>query len=369
MNDPIDDKTLDDYLSGGSQISRRYRELDDVAVPSQLDQQVLTRARDAVADRQPESTDELERLRQRRKRLMQWSVPAGLAASAVLVIAIVMQSGVQHEVLSVPQTPASAPAAVEERSERSADKEEGLMAPIQPDTNEMFSVRPAPPPAPVSQISPADTAADDARRRTETEKAETNASRLRQQPPESSIGVTSSAHDQAKQSASPPSIKVPPPKPMAENAPSGATSHPPQEVQQSTSARAISSSAIEQKTATQQAAQSRDSGLQGSAAESRRAASQADYDLSEVAVTGSRAYRPVAGSGPRDTVPRRASAESPDPAVSEPQVPEEPDKWLERIRQLRKDGRTQDADGEWKRFREAYPDYDVAGTDIARGRR
>lgn len=318
MNAP-DDKILDEYLSGSSRLSQHYRELDDVAVPTQLDQRVLTRARDAVADQQSAKTDELERLRQRRKRLMQWSVPAGLAASAVLVVSIVMQSGVQHEVALAPQKP-------------------------------------------MLQAPPVEMAADAAHRQAEMEKVEIHAKPLREPIQNSPLAVTAT-HDLAKQSAFVPSVAAP--APTAGNA----TSRTPQAVQQSTATRAISRSAIEQKSATQQPAQSRDSDLQGSAAESRRAASQADYDVAEVAVTGS-AYRPVAGSGPRDTVPGSASAESlPDETVSAPRVLEEPKQWLERIRQLRKAGKTQDADGEWKRFREAYPDYPVAGTDVVKGRR
>jgi hypothetical protein len=42
---------------------------------------------------------------------------------------------------------------------------------------------------------------------------------------------------------------------------------------------------------------------------------------------------------------------------------------LEYIRQLRKDGRSRQADLEWKRFRAAYPEYPVNEKDAARARK
>lgn len=370
MSDPID-KTLDEYLSGKSQVSQRYRELDDAAVPPQLDQLVLARARDAVAGQQPSQTeghkDELERLRQRRRRLMRWSVPAGLAASAVLVVSIVMQSGVQHEVVSLPQQPARAPAAVQERSDRSSDRQEGLVVLTQPSV---------PPPAPM--IAPPEVISYAPLPQTEMEKVESNAKRIRQQQ-NAPLAVTA-VPEVANEPAFAPTVAAPVlPASMAANAPPGATLHIPEEIQRSTSSRSIGSTAIEQTTATQQAAQSRDDSLRAAAeasaarkqqTESRRVEAPADYDLSEITVTGNRARRSAPASGPRGTVRQSTSAEAqPDAAEAGAAVHEEPKHWLERIRQLRKDGKAEDADREWLRFREAYPDYAVAETDVARTRR
>jgi hypothetical protein len=360
VSDPID-KTLDEYLSGNSQVSQRYRELDDAAVPPQLDQLVLARARAAVADRQSSHTDghsdghtdELERLRRRRKRLMRWSVPAGLAASAVLVVSIVMQSGVQHEVVSLPQQPARAPAAVQEHSDRSGDRQEGLVVLTQPS---------APPPVPM--MAPPDVLSDAPLPQSEMEKVESNAKRTPQQ--QSSPLAVKVVPELANEPAFAPTVAAP------------ATLHVPEELQRSTSNRAISSTAIEQTAATQQAAESRDNSLRAAAeasatrkqqTESRRAETPADYDLSEIAVTGNRARRSAPASGPRGTVRQSTSAESqPDATAAGAGVHEEPKHWLERIRQLRKDGKAEDADREWQRFREAYPDYAVAETDAARTR-
>lgn len=44
---------------------------------------------------------------------------------------------------------------------------------------------------------------------------------------------------------------------------------------------------------------------------------------------------------------------------------EPPGDWLERIRALREAGKAEEADREWRAFREAYPDYEVAEDDAA----
>jgi hypothetical protein len=44
----------------------------------------------------------------------------------------------------------------------------------------------------------------------------------------------------------------------------------------------------------------------------------------------------------------------------------DPELWLSQIRKLREQGKNEDADQEWKRFREAYPDYPVAESDVAK---
>jgi hypothetical protein len=44
----------------------------------------------------------------------------------------------------------------------------------------------------------------------------------------------------------------------------------------------------------------------------------------------------------------------------------DPEAWLKEIRQLRIDNKQEEADREWRRFREAFPDYEVSETDAAR---
>lgn len=59
---------------------------------------------------------------------------------------------------------------------------------------------------------------------------------------------------------------------------------------------------------------------------------------------------------------RRINADLPAPAPPY----SDPEAWLQDIRQLRKDNKQQQADLEWRRFRAAFPDYEVAATDTAR---
>ena len=47
----------------------------------------------------------------------------------------------------------------------------------------------------------------------------------------------------------------------------------------------------------------------------------------------------------------------------------DPETWLEHIRELRRDGKQEDADREWKSFLEKYPGHVVSETDLARSKR
>lgn len=91
MSDP-DDKAFDDYLNRQGPVSDRYRQLDDAEPPAQLDGIVLARAAQAV--RRPA----------RSSAWMRWGAPIALAASMVLVVAVVMESGVEDQPISVTST-------------------------------------------------------------------------------------------------------------------------------------------------------------------------------------------------------------------------------------------------------------------------
>ncbi len=91
MSDPIDIKALDEYLKGGSDISQRYRELGREDVPPDLDRRVLAEARAAVAGGGAA----------RSRSWLRWSAPVALAASVVLVVAVVIESPVQDETLAI----------------------------------------------------------------------------------------------------------------------------------------------------------------------------------------------------------------------------------------------------------------------------
>ena len=91
MSDPIDIKALDEYLKGGSDISQRYRELGREDVPPELDRRVLEEARAAVAGGGAA----------RSRSWLRWSAPVALAASVVLVVAVVIESPVQDETIAI----------------------------------------------------------------------------------------------------------------------------------------------------------------------------------------------------------------------------------------------------------------------------
>ncbi|MBC7983290.1 MAG: hypothetical protein H7Y02_05475 [Candidatus Obscuribacterales bacterium] len=95
MSDASNDKLLDEYLTGASEFSTRYRKLDADEVPSELDDLVLTAGRSSA----PEVRSHLQRWRR-------WSVPAALAATVVLTVSIVVNNDAQK--LSEPAAEASA---------------------------------------------------------------------------------------------------------------------------------------------------------------------------------------------------------------------------------------------------------------------
>jgi hypothetical protein len=107
VSDPTDIKALDEYLKGGSDISQRYRELGREDVPPELDRRVLDEARTAVASQGSV----------RSRSWLRWSAPVALAASVVLVVTVVIESGVQDGAMI-----ASQPAAELREVAQSADE-------------------------------------------------------------------------------------------------------------------------------------------------------------------------------------------------------------------------------------------------------
>lgn len=131
--DKIDEQQLDEYLKGDSSVSRQYRQLPGADVPPSLDRLVLRQAEDAVK-------------RPSRPAWMRWTAPLAVAASAVLVVSIVIETGVQDEAL------VSAPVMQEKR-------EVAAEAPIEAKMIEESADVPPPPkldvPAPAPAAAPA----------------------------------------------------------------------------------------------------------------------------------------------------------------------------------------------------------------------
>jgi hypothetical protein len=86
--------------------------------------------------------------------------------------------------------------------------------------------------------------------------------------------------------------------------------------------------------------------------------------IQEIAVTGARQRRTQGRTaGPRNTI--SGSAFESRPAADADAEQADPAKWLEEIRDLRRAGKTAEADAAWERFREAFPDFPVAQDDVA----
>lgn len=306
MNAPLDDKSLDEYLTRGSEVSRRYRELDGETVPQELDRRVLAEARAAASKNQSGG-----------RTWMRWSAPVALAASAVLVVSIIIESGVeQGETVAVtkpvgdarPAKETSAPKATAAPAEAPVEVFTGLV----PDAT--FEPQ-APPEAPAS--------ASNVRSRDQA---------LARQSQEQSrrSGVVSSEADR-------------------------------EEVQ--VTARRRSEVMMDSPAAV----------VEQSAPVSPPAAPPADEAsaLEEAVVTGYRRPEQRRSSGPRDTIGRSSASGASVGAQEElldrqfKRSVADPERWLEEIRQLRRDSKSRAADLEWERFRKEFPDYPVAEDDIA----
>jgi hypothetical protein len=309
VSDPIDIKALDEYLKGGSDISQRYRELGREDVPPELDRRVLDEARAAVANVKGG----------RSRSWLRWSAPVALAASLVLVVTVVIESGVQNdasfatkvmqEKAAEPQFVPEAPAPVVLQVPPAAAPEEILARSVQADKRTKMEAE----------------RSDNAAR----EEVRAEAKGMRDQ-----ALVTSPAAIDTMNVDSPESQLAnsqPPPSPAFAGAPS---------------ARPASSRAEVDSTVAKVPADSE--------------------ELSEVSSTStSRARRAGRTAGPRSTIPSALSTET-RPAVDEDAVESDPAKWLEQIRDLRRASKVDEADRAWLRFREAYPDFPVASDDLAR---
>jgi hypothetical protein len=337
VNDPTDDKALDEYLKGGSAVSRRYRELGADPVPTDVDRLVLERAHAAVT--RPSRSQAWRR----------WSVPVALAASVVLAVAILLETGGRQDTsLVTSQEPAStgvAPAAseFERKSEIARDESRA-------DKLQSRSVPPASQREVVVQIAPVvpDVALE-----------------VPFAPAPSEVSVTAK---RAVEAAAPAPVAA---APILADEPQRElqalqNQAPPEYNSSPSSNAAVQATAAQADTA------------QAPTAKARTRDDAGANDLSEVTVTGARRNFPsaAAGAGPRNTVPRTASyadgeevAEDSAAAAAQPGSYTDPERWLEAIRQLRKDGKAREADLEWKRFRAAFPDHQVAESDTARPQR
>lgn len=304
MTTPTEDKVLDEYLSGKSQVSRHYRGLETDDVPAHLDDRILAQARAAVAA----PVDELAGVREKRRRLMRWSIPAALAASALLVVSIVIRTGTHNEFELAPAgAPPASPMAKPEVA-KAAENSVVLITPPRDATTES----PVLAPRGVSQ----------ARAQRAEQSITAHAERARESIYDEPLAITAPAP-----TAAPAEVPSAPP-PVAEAR------------EQEYAVRADRALADQQL-----AAAARD------AATRQSVAASAGQEMAF-----KRTAQPAAA-------PAFVSSESSD-AVRQ----RTPETWLEHIRQLRRDGKEEEADKEWRSFREKYPDHVVSETDLARGK-
>jgi hypothetical protein len=322
VSDPTDIKALDEYLKGDSDVSRRYRELGRDEVPPELDRRVLAAARDAVAK---EGT-------QRSRSWLRWSAPVALAASVVLIVTVVLERGPQDELVAVP---AQAPAEPQPRGlvndkddyaaaerkladevtrQRAGNAQESSPVYIQPVTQ-------APPPA-FADVPPM---------------------------PESAPAAVPATKAEARPFVPPPDLVV---------------------EQQSDQTVGQSVAVLPQAPAVAPPApaEREEMSARESAALSKEEADSAT-GVQGISITDTRARRgPGRTAGPRGTISSTSglARESRPAADDERADRSDPAAWLEDIRDLRRAGKTADADREWDLFHKAFPDFQVADDDIAR---
>jgi hypothetical protein len=98
--DDSNDGELEEYLRGGSEVSRRYRAAANEAPPAELDRMVMVRARAM------ERTEWLENKSFPRRSRAQWALPFAVAATVVVSFAIF------HDVSMHPQRMPEEPAQI-----------------------------------------------------------------------------------------------------------------------------------------------------------------------------------------------------------------------------------------------------------------
>jgi len=277
--DKIDEQQLEEYLKGDSSVSRQYRQLPGEDVPPSLDRLVLRQAEDAVK-------------RPSRPAWMRWTAPLAVAASAVLVVSIVIETGLRDEtIVSVPTTM---------QAERAAEAK----APVE--TRMMMEEADVPPPAKVETPSPAASIAD---------------------APADAFAQRRSAPAQAAAPA------------------------PAQELKRSRQpARDEAAGVVLQEQIAK--AEQQKAALESAAREQEQSATQ-------------RAMREKPEPKAVLSYSRSVSATADNTATLQ-RANTDPEAWLKEIRQLRVDNKQEEADREWQRFRETFPNYEVAETDAAR---
>ncbi|HEY0686950.1 MAG TPA: hypothetical protein VGD45_31700 [Steroidobacter sp.] len=294
----LDEQQLDEYLKGDSSVSRQYRQLPGAGVPAELDRLVLRQAQDAV-----------KRGSSQRPAWVRWSAPLAVAASAVLALAIVIETGVRDE------TMVSAPQPIQAKQQSKAEEE--------------FAAEPEAPAAASAAAPAADSAAEAV--------AENHLA--------DSARGTSPQRERAAPAA-------PPPPPRQEvQSPQFMPSAEPIERIETKAARIAESPPLSSPVAP----------LEVSSADSiAKSADAAARMLQTSALRKDAAQEEERLAAELRRAMPVADAPAPSMTYTDPEA------WLKDIRQLRKDNKQEEADREWRRFLAAFPNYEVAEDDTAR---
>jgi hypothetical protein len=303
----VNDKLLDEYLRRESVVSQRYREIEQDEVPPELDASVLAQARAAALTQ-----------RKSKPTWMNWSAPLALAASGVLIVAIVLEVGVQDDVRMPAAKMEQATTTVQPSPEAQVVEEVVQIAPVAAPPPPMQFEAPTPAAANTTTASKPEAPRELAKKSTEREAIE-------------SVVVTGSQ-----------------PQPTVQDVP-------------------LSVSAITGDELDAIASDSGTAASAGAAADSVGDTPERTRELDEIIVTARSRAESRRQSAP--TPPRAVSVmrSPPAPAASAQQAPRlAPEEWLEQIRTLRREGKVLEADEQWREFSEAYPNFEVAKTDLAR---
>ena len=297
----LDEQQLDEYLKGDSSVSRHYRQLPSDEIPASLDRTVLRQAEDAVK-------------RPSRPAWVRWTAPLAVAASAVLVVSIVMQTGLRDETMvAAPPTMAQKRAAEAEIETRMIE-ESAEAAPAQDESADLAANAEPVPPPPKLDVPPPAILAD-----------EPQAFAVRPAPPP---------------------VAAPARQPQAPEIQGAAAPKAEQEDK-----TVFAADAAQEKSAREEVTRDQERAV-------AQRATRSEQDQA--------AGAPNAPPAAVLSYSRPISASATDNVASIQHVYTDPEAWLKDIRQLRKDNKQEEADREWLRFREAFPDYEVAETDAAR---
>jgi hypothetical protein len=308
----LDEQQLDEYLKGDSSVSRQYRQLPGEDVPPSLDRLVLRQAEDAVK-------------RPSRPAWMRWTAPIAVAASAVLVVSIVVETGLKDETMVTsqavqPKQAADAASPVETRM-----IEESAGVPPPPPKAEV--------PPPVVFIEPVQESRALAEAMPTFVPAPAAAPAPAPEPERKALARQPTAIEPAA-----PEIR-------------GQIAAAEQEDKAASAADAALADASREKSARDEISR-----------EQQQSATQRATRSEQDQAAGARGAAPAAVL----SYSRPISATATDNVATLKRTYTDPEAWLKDIRQRRKDNKQEEADSEWRRFRETFPDFEVAETDAAR---